>query len=124
MDGVKGLTNDDFRDPEEIASQKKLQLLENQAHEGALFADWRNLYCSKKLIQWLEAQIDGAHGAWLHGTNREESEAQRFQAQGIVKVKNWIYAQIKAGELAAEGVKELHDQGVTLEGHIKPPPTK
>lgn len=110
--------------PEEKDAQKQLSALQDIAHQGALFADWKNSYCTQKFIQWLDAQIMDTKNSWLTMKSREEAEAVRLQAQSYVKVKNWINAKILAGDLAAKGMKELYDQGVQLEGLVKLPPTQ
>jgi hypothetical protein len=119
----EALINDDFRSPEDIEVQKKLAGLQDLAHEGALFRDWSTLYCSRKLFKWLDEKISDSKNLWVSATSREEAEAIRLRTQSFTMIKNWIYAQIKAGELAADGVKQLHEEGVTLEGMIKRPPT-
>lgn len=115
---------DDFSSAEEREAQRKLDLLNERAHEGALFADWSRSYCSKKLFGWLDEQIQDTKNNWLAAESREKAEAIRLQAQSYTKIKNWILAKVRAGEVAAEGVKQFHDEGVELEGMIHPPTGK
>lgn len=111
-----------FVDPAEIAAQKQLQGLNDQAHEGALFADWSRSACSVKLFKWLDEQILDSKNRWLSATSRESAESVRLQAQSYQKIKLWINAQIGAGVVASLGIKQFHEEGIELEGLIKPPP--
>lgn len=111
-----------FVDPAEVAAQKQLSGLNDQAHEGALFADWSRSACSVKLFKWLDEQILDSKNRWLSATSRELAESVRLQAQSYQKIKLWINAQIGAGVVASLGIKKFHEEGIELEGLIKPPP--
>lgn len=111
-----------FIDPAEVAAQKQLETLTDQAHEGALFADWSRSACSVKLFKWLDEQISDSKNRWLSATSRESAESVRLQAQSYQKIKLWINAQIGAGAVASLGIKKFHEEGIELEGLIKPPP--
>lgn len=101
--------------------QKTLEKFQDIAHEGALFSDWSRMFCTKQFLLWLDSQITDEKNAWLAMQDREKAEAVRLQAQAYTKVKNWLASKINAGNLAAKGIKDLHDQGVELEGMIRPP---
>jgi hypothetical protein len=116
-----GEDTNDYRTAEEVKAQKTLESLEGTAHDGALFADWSRSYCSIKLFAWLDEQIDDSRNRWLQATDREAAEAVRLQSQAYAKIKTWVRAHVKAGELASEGIKEFRNEGIELEGMIKPP---
>lgn len=112
-------------DEEEKKAKDLLAKLEAQAHEGAMFADWAKQYCSVKVFRFLDSQINDTKNAWLTAENREKAEAVRLESRAYAKVKGWIYAQIKAGELAGNEVRKFKGEGIELEGVIKqPPPAK
>ncbi len=113
-----------YKTEEEVKAEKTLLALQDQAHERALFRDWKNLHCTVRLLKWVDEQILDSKNQWLSADNRDHAEAIRLQAQAYTKTKNWILAQIKAGDVAAEGIKRLHDEGVELTGFIKPPTPK
>jgi hypothetical protein len=115
----------EYTDPEELEAQKKLAILQDQSHQGALFADWKNAWCTRKLFGWLDEQISDSRNKWLSAESREGAEAVRLEARAYKRIKTWIVAQILAGDMAAKGVKDLHEQGVKVEGLIvQPPPTQ
>lgn len=114
----------EFVSDEEKQARKLLERLDAQAHEGALFADWAKQYCSVRLFKWLDDQINDSKNRWLTAVSREEAEAVRLESRAYAKIKGWVYAQQKAGELASVGIKEFHEQGVEMEGNIKPPPAQ
>jgi hypothetical protein len=115
-------TKQDFVDAGEQDAQKVLGKLTDQAHRGALFSDWTRQYCTRELVKWLDEQIQDTKNMWLSQESREKAEAIRLQAQSYTKIKNWILSQVKAGEVAAEGVKRFHEEGIELAGLIKQPP--
>jgi hypothetical protein len=125
MDNTPVNTNgDEWMLPEDVEARKKLAHLQDEAHKGALFADWARQQVSILLFKWLDEQIQDSKNAWLSAPDREKAESVRLQAQAFSKTKSWIYAQIKAGDMAADGIKQLRDEGVELTGWIKPPTPK
>lgn len=124
METGEGFKDEDFQSQEEKEAQRKLQALNSMAHEGALFLDWSRGFCTKKLFAWLDEQIMDQKNLWVSAASREEAEAIRLRTQSFTMTKNWVLAKIKLGEMASAGAKELHDEGVTLEGYINPPPAK
>lgn len=110
---------------EDKEAKKKMASLQDIAHEGALFSDWANTFCTRQLFKWLDEQIQDTKNTWISAESREAAEAIRLQAQSYTKIKNWIVSKINAGQYAANGLKQFHDQGVEIEGLIKlPPPTE
>lgn len=111
----------EFELPDEKVAQKILGVLESQAHEGALFSDWSRAFCTIQLVKWIDEQIQDSKNSWISADNRDKAEAIRLQAQSYTKTKNWIVSKIRSGELAALGIKKFHDEGIEMEGLIKPP---
>jgi hypothetical protein len=110
---------DDFSSAEEKAAKESLQNLTEKAHEGALFSNWTKSYCTQQFFKWLDEQILDSRNRWL----QENANAVSIQAEAraFVKVKKWVNAQIGIGTVAALGIKRFHEEGVELEGLIKPP---
>lgn len=115
-----GEDTNEYKTPEEIAAEKMLASFEKTAHEGALFTDWARSYCTIKFLKWVDEQISDAKNSWISAKDRESAEAIRLQTQSYTKMKNWILAKIREGEVASEGVMKLHAEGVEMEGMIKP----
>jgi|SRR5579871_3353308 len=116
--------NEDFVAAEEKEMQKQLQNLTDQAHEGALFSDWSRSFCTREMFKWLDEQIQDSKNNWISATSQQEAEAIRLQAQSYTKIKNWVLSKVRTGDVAAVGVRKFHEEGIELQGLIKPPPAK
>lgn len=112
------ILKDEYSTDEEKAAASRLIVLQNQAHEGALFEDWMRHQAGQKFSRFLEAEIADAKNRWLTGADRDAAEIVRLQTQVFVKIKQWIAAQIVSGKVAAEGIKKFQEEGVKLEGWI------
>lgn len=108
---------------EEVETQRVLGKLEDTAHEGALWSDWGKTYCSQKLFKYLDEQIQLSKNAWLSATE-DEARAIRYRTQSYAMIKSWVASHIQAGNLAGAGIKKFHEEGIELQGLIKPPPAK
>lgn len=112
------ILKDEYSTEEEKRAAAQYIVLQNQAHEGALFEDWMRHQAGQKFSRYLEEQITDAKNKWLTGPDREVAETVRLQTQVFVKIKQWIAAQIVSGKVAAEGIKRYQEEGVKLEGWI------
>lgn len=112
------ILKDEYSTDEEKAAAARLIVLQNQAHEGALFEDWMRHQAGQKFSRYLETEIADAKNRWLTGADRDAAEIVRLQTQVFVKIKQWIASQIVSGKVAAEGIKRFQEEGVKLEGWI------
>lgn len=96
-------------DPYNTDDEKKtlLQLanFEKQAHAGALFEDLRRHPAFQKLEEYMKNQIEESQKVIFSDPDGDHRKVI-FQIQGMIKVRNWIYAQCLAGQIASRGIQE------------------
>jgi hypothetical protein len=112
---------EEFLTQDEQELRAKLELLERQAHTGALFDDWVRHQAGQAFMKYLEEQINDSKNRWLSAADREAAEVVRVQAQVYQKVKGWINAQSASGKVASQEVKRFTEEGVKLAGLIVDP---
>lgn len=96
-------------DPYNTDEEKKILLqldnFERQAHAGALFEDLRRHPAWQKVEEYMKAQIEESQKTIFSDPDGDHRKVI-FQIQGIVKLRNWINAQVMAGNIASRGIAE------------------
>lgn len=99
------MAKDPYNTDEETKILKALDGFERQAHAGALFEDLKRHPAWQKVEEYMTNQIEESQKTVFSDPDGDHRKVI-FQIQGIVKLRNWINAQIMAGNLAAKGISE------------------
>ena len=104
MDFLKE-AEDPYNTEEEKNTLLKLDALERQAHAGALFDDLRRHPAWKKIEEYMTNFMQEEQNR-VFGDPDGDHRKVIFQVQGMLKLRNWIYAQSLAGQIASKGIQE------------------
>lgn len=94
---------DPYNTPDETSILRQLDVLERQAHAGALFEDLRRHPAWMKVEEYMKNFID-EHQKKVFSDPDGDHRKIIFQVQGMVKLRNWIYAQSLAGQIASKAI--------------------
>ena len=104
-------------DPYNSDEEKKILLqlanYEKQSHAGALFEDLRRHPAWVKLEEYMKNQIEESQKT-IFGDPDGDHRKVIFQIQGMIKIRNWVYAQCLAGQIASKGIQD-HFRAVEAE---------
>ncbi len=104
MDFKKESENE-WNQPEETKILKQLDILERQAHAGALFEDLRRHPAWQKIEEYMKNSIEESQKLIFSDPDGDHRKAI-FQIQGMVKLRNWIHGQSLAGQIASRAIQE------------------
>ena len=90
---------------EETHILKQLDVLEKQAHAGALFEDLKRHPAWQKIEEYMKHSIEDAQKRIFSDPDGDHRKAI-FQIQGMVKLRNWIHGQSLAGQIASRAIQE------------------
>jgi hypothetical protein len=107
------MAKDEFNTDDEKSILTKLDVLERQAHAGALFEDLRRHPAWRKVEEYMNAVMD-EYQKKVFSDPEGDHRKVIFQVHGMIKMRNWIYAQSLAGQIASRAIAE-HFQAVTEE---------
>lgn len=96
-------------DPYNTDDEKKtllaLDSLERQAHAGALFEDLRRHPAWQKVEEYMRNFMTESQNKVFADPDGDHRKVV-FQVQGMIKLRNWIFAQSLAGQLASKGIAD------------------
>ena len=101
----KAMAEDPYNLPEETKILKQLDVLERQAHSGALFEDLRRHPAWQKIEEYMKNSIEESQKTIFSDPDGDHRKAI-FQVQGMIKLSNWIHAQSLAGQIASRAISE------------------
>lgn len=107
------MAKDPYNTDDETKILKSLESFEKQAHSGALFEDLKRHPAWQKVEEYMKNQIEESQTKVFSDPDGDHRKII-FQIQGIVKLRNWVNAQILAGNIAARGITE-HFKAVQAE---------
>ena len=96
---------DPYNSDDETKILLQLANFEKQAHAGALFEDLRRHPAWTKIEEYMKNQIEESQKVIFNDPDGDHKKVI-FQIQGMIKVRNWIYAQCLAGQIASKGIQE------------------
>jgi hypothetical protein len=102
------MAKDEYNSAEETQILHQLATMEEQSHAGALFEDMKRHPAYQKLERYMESFISDSKNTIF---NDPEGDHRKmiFQVQGMIRVRNWVNAQILAGHIASKGIKTHFD---------------
>jgi hypothetical protein len=99
------LAKDPYNLPEETRIANQLANYEKQAHAGALFEDLRRHPAWQKVEEYMRNFME-EQNRLVFGDPDGDHRKVIFQVQGMIKLRNWIYAQSLAGQIASKGIAD------------------
>ena len=107
------LAKDPYNSDEETKILLQLENLETQAHAGALFEDLKRHPAYQKIEHYMESFISDSKNTIFNDPDGDHRKTV-YQVQGMVRLRNWINAQILAGNIASRAINE-HFKAVQAE---------
>ncbi|SRR5258708_4841690 len=99
------MSKDEYNTQEETQILKQLDVLEKQAHAGALFEDLRRHPAWQKIEEYMKNYIEESQKKIFQDADGDHRKAI-FQVQGMVTLRNWIHGQSLAGQIASRTIQE------------------
>lgn len=99
------LAKDEYNSDDERHILLQLEQLEGQAHAGALFEDLKRHPAYQKLENYMESVISDSKNLIFNDPDGDHKK-MIYQIQGMVKLRNWVNAQILAGQIASKGINQ------------------
>jgi hypothetical protein len=99
------MSKDPYNTDEETKILHQLANLETQAHEGALFEDLKRHPAFQKLERYMDSVISDSKNTIFNDPDGDHKKVV-YQVQGLVKLRNWVNAQVLAGQIASKGINE------------------
>ena len=99
------MAKDEFNTEDEKNALLKLDALERQAHSGALFDDLRRHPAWKKVEEYMNSFMHEEQNKVFNDPDGDHRKVI-FQVQGMIKLRNWIYAQSLAGQIASKSIQD------------------
>ncbi len=96
---------DPYNTQDETQILTQLDVLEKQAHAGALFEDLRRHPAWQKIEEYMKNYIDESQKKIFSDPDGDHRKAI-FQVQGMIKLRNWIHGQSLAGQIASRAIQE------------------
>lgn len=97
------MAKDEFNSDDEKQILLRLEQFEGQAHAGALFEDLKRHPAYQKLERYMESFMAEAQNVIFSSPDGDHKKVV-YQVQGMVKLRNWVNAQILAGNIASKGI--------------------
>lgn len=99
------MAKDEFNTDDEKQTLLQLANLEKQAHAGALFEDLRRHPAWQKVEEYMKNFMEEQNRAVFNDPDGDHRKVI-FQVQGMIKLRNWIYMQSLAGQVASRGIAQ------------------
>jgi lipopolysaccharide biosynthesis regulator YciM len=99
------MAKDEFNSDEEKKILLQLENLEGQAHAGALFEDFKRHPAYAKFEKFMDSFINDSKNTIFNDPDGDHRKVV-YQVQGMVRVRNFINAQILAGQIASKAINE------------------
>ena len=99
------MAKDPYNCDEETKIFLQLENLEGQAHSGALFEDLKRHPAYQKIEKYMESFISDSKNTIFNDPDGDHRKTV-YQVQGMVKLRNWINAQVLAGNIASKAINE------------------
>jgi len=104
---------DPYNSDEEKKILSQLQNLEEQAHTGALFEDLKRHPAYQKLEKYMDSLMNDSKNTIFNDPDGDHRKIV-YQIQGVNKIRNWVNAQMLAGQIASRGITD-HFKAVQAE---------
>jgi hypothetical protein len=99
------MAKDPYNSDEETRTLLQLENLESQAHTGALFEDLKRHPAYQKIENFMESFISDSKNTIFNDPDGDHRKTV-YQVQGMVKLRNWINAQILGGNIASKAIND------------------
>ena len=96
---------DPYNSEDEKNTLLKLDALERQAHAGALFEDLRRHPAWKRVEEYMTNFMNQEQAKVFSDPDGDHRKVI-FQVQGMMMLRNWIYAQSAIGQVASKGIAD------------------
>jgi len=99
------MAKDEFNSSDETKILLQLEGLEGQAHAGALFEDFKRHPAYAKFEKFMDSFINDSKNTIFNDPDGDHRKVV-YQVQGMVRVRNFINAQILAGQIASRAIND------------------
>ena len=99
------MAKDEFNSDEEKKILLQLENLEGQAHAGALFEDFKRHPAYAKFEKFMDSFINDSKNTIFNDPDGDHRKVV-YQVQGMVRVRNFINAQVLAGQIASKAINQ------------------
>jgi hypothetical protein len=99
------MAKDAYNTEDETKILLQLESLETQAHAGALFEDLKRHPAYQKMEKFMESFISDSKNTIFNDPDGDHKKTV-YQVQGMVKLRNWINAQVLAGQIASKAIND------------------
>ena len=96
---------DEFNSEDETKILLQLENLEGQAHSGALFEDLKRHPAYQKIENYMDSFMNDSKNTIFNSPEGDHKKVV-YQVQGMVRLRNWINAQVLAGNIASKAINE------------------
>jgi hypothetical protein len=99
------MAKDEYNTEDETKILLQLESLEGQAHTGALFEDLKRHPAYQKIENFMDSFMNDSKNTIFNNPDGDHKKVV-YQVQGMVRLRNWINAQVLAGNIASRAINE------------------